>query len=172
MEYGRVKLRFSQWGLIPAWQRKATLPQGKDFIEAEEIFYSYSMMSILHRKRCLIPADAFFVQDLNPMTSQKYQVSLFGQQMFCFAGVYDLWKTAKGKTVHTISILTVASNRLLTKHGSRMPLILPREAEKQWLQDRTSMNKLTKLLKPYHPNLMQISPITPTIKQTPRIVAA
>ncbi len=72
--------------------------------------------------------------------------------MFSIAGIYDTWlDKSTGEVQTTFSLITTDANPLTdyihnTKH--RMPAILSKEKEKQWLDPALSPSDISALLKP------------------------
>jgi putative SOS response-associated peptidase YedK len=60
----------------------------------------------LKSRRCLIPADGFYEWMRTGKTKQPYCFEIGEGELFAFAGLWDRWKDASGKTVETCSILT------------------------------------------------------------------
>ena len=90
--------------------------------------------------RCLIIADGFYEwQWLDPKgkNKQQYLIGLPNNELFAFAGIYSHWLDKKtGNIINSYSIITTEANPFMQEiHNSkkRMPVILTRENEKDWL---------------------------------------
>jgi len=83
------------------------------------------------------------------------------------AGIYDDWvETTTGKTITTFSILTTAANDLMAEiHNSakRMPVVLEKNLEKQWLESTTAEPDLMKMLLPYPSEILKAHTIGPLV---------
>jgi len=53
-----------------------------------------------------------------------------------------------GQEVQTFAIITSEPNKLIEQVHNRMPVILPREKEKDWLEAEMTVDTLLSLLKP------------------------
>ena len=53
--------------------------------------------------------------------------------MFAFAGLYDEFKGADGETTSSYTIITTEANECSREFHHRMPVILPKEAESEWI---------------------------------------
>ena len=71
---------------------------------------------------------------------------------FAFGGIYNDWVNKDtGEIINTFSIITTEANPLLAKIHNvklRMPLILPKEVEKDWLNQNLVEKEIQELMKP------------------------
>src|SRR5262245_56327650 len=82
-------------------------------------------------------------------------VHLKTKEPFAIAGLWDVWRKPDGKRLESFTIITTEPNELLRSIHNRMPVILHREDEEQWLDtSRTSFGEAQLLLKPYPDELM------------------
>lgn len=132
-------IQFAQWGLIPEWAKDKSIQNSTLNAKMETIHEKLSFKNSVSQ-RCLIPADGFYEwQWLDPKgkRKQKYLVHLPDDELFSFAGLWNVWKDdISGETFHTYTILTTEANELMSVvHNSkkRMPVIINPRAEKAWL---------------------------------------
>ena len=74
-----------------------------------------------------------------------------GGGLFAFARLYDVWQDPKtGKEIYSYTIITTAANGIVGKIHQRMPVILLKEDEVEWLNpDNSEPERLLPLLKQY-----------------------
>ena len=78
-----------------------------------------------------------------------------------FGDIKDIWKNEKGADIKTYAIITTAPNTLMAKIYTRMPVILKREDEDQWLDHgMKDVKTLLTFLTPYPANEMVDYPIS------------
>ncbi|MCX8470641.1 MAG: SOS response-associated peptidase [Chitinophagaceae bacterium] len=155
-----------EWGLIPKWAHGADaikkLRAQTINARAETIFEKPSFKESILHQRCLILCDGFIEYQHNYKQKQAYYVQLKNEQLFAMAGVYSTWNDAATNQIkNTFSIVTVPANDLMSIiHNSkkRMPLILPPNIEKDWLQENNS-SALKDFFKPYPTDFMKAHPI-------------
>lgn len=127
------------WGLIPNWAKDESIKKFTLNARIETISQKPSFKDNLN-KRCLIVANGFYEwQWLNEKGSskQKYEIGMDDQMLFSFAGLWSSWldkDTDTHKKTYTI-VTTEARGIMKQIHNSkkRMPVILTKENEKQWL---------------------------------------
>ncbi len=160
-----------QWGLIPFWvkdEASAEDIQKKTFnARAETIAEKPSFRSSIRSKRCLVISRGFYEWQMRGNEKIPHYIYLKDEVPFAFAGIYDDWTDRdSGEIRSTFSIITTEANPLMEKiHNikKRMPVILPREAEKEWLDRDKDMNSVLGMLRPYDANRMQARTISKKI---------
>ena len=96
------------------------------------------------------------------------------------AGLWSEWSDkSTGEILDTFSVITTGANSLMEKiHNSkkRMPVILERESEAQWLDTNASKGDLKKMLEPYPEKLIHAHTICDLVnsrtaeKNTPELI--
>lgn len=136
-----------KWGLVPHWAEDPKIGYHMINARAETLSSKPAFRSLLSSKRCLVPASGFYEWDHKGKAKIPYYIKLKNDDMFSFAGLYDIWKDAEGKMLMSYTIITTDSNTVVGKIHDRMPVIIPIEDEDEWLESRDE--KIHKLLKPY-----------------------
>jgi putative SOS response-associated peptidase YedK len=144
-----------RWGLIPFWAKDKSIGNKLINARAETIAEKPSFRTSFKQRRCLIPADAFYEWRKDESTKKKipYRIFLKEQPLFSMAGIWDQWLSPEGETIHSFSIITTSPNELMAEIHARMPVILPKEMEKLWLESQDQY-QLLEMLKPYPAKLM------------------
>lgn len=144
------ELSIFRWGLIPFWAKDASIGNKLINARAESVAEKASFKNAFRRRRCLVPADAFYEWRVAENTKGKipYRIFLPEQGVFSMAGLWEQWKNQEGEMVNTFTIITTTPNELMAEIHNRMPVILHREDEKNWLQS-TDEKELADLLKPF-----------------------
>jgi putative SOS response-associated peptidase YedK len=151
------------WGLIPFWVK--TNQQAKELrlqtlnAMSETVFDKPSFRGSIGKKRCLVLADGIFEWQTNGKEKTPHYISLKNHEAFAMAGIYDTWIDKEtGEEIKTYSILTCDANPLMEKiHNTkkRMPVILPREVEKHWLDVNLKKEEIQSLMTQYPEDNMQ-----------------
>jgi putative SOS response-associated peptidase YedK len=69
--------------------------------------------------------------------------------LFAFAGLWAAWKDPNGDWLRSCTIVTTLPNQLVAEVHDRMPVILPRDAEDDWLDPDVPVEHALSLLEPY-----------------------
>lgn len=113
------------------------------------IFLKPAFRKPIQFQRCLVIADAYYEWDNQ---NQPYLVFLQNKKRpFAFAGLYDEWKNPDTKeTVFSFTIITTTANPLLQSLGvKRMPVILSRSEEMEWIRASNHLSNVLGLLNAY-----------------------
>lgn len=124
-----------RWGLVPAWARDAGAAARSTNARAETIAQKPTFRDAFRRRRCLVPADAYYEWADAGGYKQPFRFSLPGGQAFAFAGLYEAWRGPDGQDLATCAIVTVAANADVESLHHRMPAILPPEHYASWLAE-------------------------------------
>lgn len=151
------KLNFYKWGLVPFWAKDPKIGNKLINTRAETILEKPSFKAAFSRRRCLIPANGFY-EWRKDADKTPYRIFLKTEEIFAMAGIWETWKDAEGRPLHTFSIITTEPNRLMKDIHNRMPVILPPDKEKEWLH-ADNPELLTPLLLPYDAQQMEAYPI-------------
>lgn len=145
------QIQYMFWGLIPHFAHDENYKYTTINAKAETVDKLPSFKESLRYKRCLIPATGFYEPDksFNPTVWHYFQLK--SQELFAFAGIYDIWEDRKtGKKIYSYTIITTVPNDVVAPIHHRMPVILSKEDEEEWLNpDNIEPEHLLPLLKPY-----------------------
>lgn len=121
-----------QWGLVPHWAKDQKIGSRMINARSETAHEKPSFKKLMARKRCLIVADSFYEWENKEGNKQPHRIQVKDRNIFTFAGLWDRWEK-DGKTLFTCTMLTKDSNEFMKKIHHRMPIILPKEKEDEWI---------------------------------------
>ena len=167
------QVQLMEWGLIPAWagdRAKATqIRKGTYNARSESLHEKPSFREPLRNGRCLVIARGFFEWQLVSGVKVPWYIRLKSNAPFVFAGLYDCWKDPDtGDAKQTFSIITTEANPLMAKiHNTkqRMPVILPGEREREWINGNLSLRKANQLLLPFDQKELHAHKISPILSR-------
>lgn len=146
-------LSFFRWGLIPSWSLNESTGSNLINARSESVLTRSPFKQIVNSHRCLILADGFFEWKSSGKKKQPFRFTLNTDDAFAFAGLWDSWET-EDDIVNSFTIITSPANTLVSEVHDRMPVILKKEDEMNWLNNNLSDKDIQELLKPYDPNRM------------------
>jgi len=165
------KLQMLKWGLIPSWTR--SLDDAKEIrlktlnARSESVNKKPSFSSSFRSKRCIVPVKGFYEWQHSGKEKIPWYIYRSDNEIMSLAGIYDEWEETKtGQLISTFSILTTDANDLMANiHNSakRMPLVLDKNLEQQWIDISTSEPELMKMLAPYPSEILKAHTIGPLI---------
>lgn len=145
-----------RWGLIPSWAKDPSMGDRMINARAETVAEKPSFRRALQKRRCLILADGFYEWRKEGKKKTPIYIALKTHESFGFAGLWETWKSSAEEVIHSCTIITTTPNVLMEPIHNRMPVILPRDAEAQWLnRSIEDPAQLLPLLVPYPANAME-----------------
>ncbi|HLM80837.1 MAG TPA: SOS response-associated peptidase [Terriglobales bacterium] len=158
------ELSLVRWGLIPSWAKDPSVAATMINARSETARTKPAFRDALKSRTCLIPADGFYEWARTGKARQPYCFEVNEGKLFAFAGIWDRWKDASGKTIETCSILTTTANAVTAAVHDRMPVILDPDGYDLWLDPgMRDVRAASELLKPYDARLMRSYPISTRI---------
>lgn len=154
-------LSLAHWGLIPFWADDPKIGYRMINARAETLAVKPAFRQPVRKKRCLIIADSFYEWKKELPRKRPFRIMLKNGGLFAFAGIWDRWEKGK-EPIESCSIITTEANTLVARIHDRMPVILPRQAEREWLAS-TDLNKALGMLKSYDPAALKAYEISTDI---------
>ena len=172
-----------RWGLVPAYAESARGAARLINARSETVESSPAFRASFRRRRCIVPADAFYewLRQRDPLTGrvtsrQPFAIRPIGEEPFAFAGIWAIWRdpdTAERR--YTVSILTGAPNALVSPVHDRMPIILDPADWDAWLDPDAPAGALRSVLRPAPESGMRIYAVSPAVNnvrsQGPELLA-
>lgn len=118
-----------QWGLVPVWIKKEN--GAKPMINTR--IESLEGGNMLLHSPCLIPATSWF-EWLPDKTRQPFLIKPAELNLFSFAGICHSRTLPNGTEHNTFSIVTTKAAKLISHIHKRMPLIIGKDLETEWLK--------------------------------------
>ena len=113
-EDGSREMALMRWGLIPFFTKQLSDVKGVSTINAraESIRTSPTWREPFKKRRCLVPASAFYEwKRVDPKTKQPYAFTVSDASLFAFAGLWDAWKDEHGHWFQSFAIVTTDGQR-------------------------------------------------------------
>jgi putative SOS response-associated peptidase YedK len=145
------ELMTARWGLIPHWAKEPKVGAKMINARAETLAEKSAYRPLLAKGRCLILADGFYEWRLDPDGKKRpVRYTLDDGAPFGFAGLWTGWRDPEsGESLRSCTIITTAANPLVALVHDRMPVILPRGVEDEWLDRDVPVEVALALLQPY-----------------------
>jgi putative SOS response-associated peptidase YedK len=160
-ETGKREFVPMRWGLVPYWAKDAKIGYSTINARAEEVASKPLFREALKRRRCLIPADAFYEwQKRNAKGKQPFAFGMQSGEPYAFAGLWERWKPKDGEPLETFTILTTDPNEIAEAVHDRMPVILERHDYSRWLEPGEPERPPVDLLRPYPAEKMRSWPVS------------
>ncbi len=158
-ETGGRELVLARWGLVPFFTKDLRDIKGLSTINAraESITRAPTWREPMKKRRCLVPADAYYEWPKEGKSpKQPYVFQLANASLFAFAGLWDAWKDKDDRWLQSFAIVTTEANELMRRFHPRMPVILhPRDYDR-WLDREETEQLPVDLLRPFESEQMEV----------------
>jgi putative SOS response-associated peptidase YedK len=130
---GARHLDVLKWGLVPYFTKD--LKQARKPINArsETVATSGMFREAFGRRRCLVPAAAYYEWMDGPRGKVPFAVARQDGDPVVFGGIWEEWRSADNETLRTFSTITTQANEKLSIIQDRMPVIIERQDWPLWL---------------------------------------
>jgi putative SOS response-associated peptidase YedK len=123
-----------RWGLIPAWARDAKIAYSTINARVETASSKPAFRSAWKSRRCLVPASGYFEWPGEGKQKQPYYIHATDAPVLMFGGLWERWSPKDGEAIETYSIVTMDAAGDLARLHDRMPLILPPDLHRDWIE--------------------------------------
>jgi putative SOS response-associated peptidase YedK len=123
-ETGDRYLDLLKWGLVPYFTTDLKPARRPINARAETVATSSMFRGALAKRRCLVPAGAFYEWRTEPTGKQPYAIARTDGDPLVFAGLWEAWRYPDGEILRTFTIITTAANATIAELHERMPVIL------------------------------------------------
>ena len=144
---GGREVAMLRWGLVPSWAKDPKVGTKMINARCEGVEAKPSFRAAVKGRRCVVPATGFYEWQGEPGRKQPYAITVPGQPLFAFAGLWECWKPKDGQAIVTFTIVTTDANESVARIHDRMPAILPMDAVETWLTGPPE--EACRLLRPY-----------------------
>jgi putative SOS response-associated peptidase YedK len=142
-----------RWGLVPSWAKEESVGNKMINARVESVATKPAYRKALARRRCIIPADAFYEWQVRRQAGRQVKVPHAirrkdGEPM-AFAGLWEVWRPPgepDAEWLRSCVIITTEANELLAPIHGRMPVVLPRSAWDTWLDPAVEAVEAVKAL--------------------------
>lgn len=160
----RPELVTLTWGFVPAWSRDPARGPHPINARAETLIEKPFFRDAFHQTRCLVPADGFFEWRTEDGKKQPYYFRLRSGEPMFLAGLWSRWHS-QDQSRETFAIVVTSANPLVAPIHDRMPLILPPEEYRKWLDPATPPRNLTARFLPYPADEMVCWPVSRAVSR-------
>ncbi len=156
-----------RWGIIPRGTNpnRLTGAGGAKKLPAlinardDRLDEAWPYKSLYKSNRCLIPASGYYEWKKNTVdtTKRPHYIRLKNEEPFMFAGLWNAWTDHDDNKTASCAIVTTAPNQIVEPIHDRMPVILPTDARREWLQaGDMGIGMIRELCLPYDPTEMEM----------------
>ncbi|HET6820598.1 MAG TPA: SOS response-associated peptidase [Candidatus Limnocylindria bacterium] len=160
-----------RWGLVPFFAEGPKARSPLINARAETVESSPTFRASFARRRCIVPADAFYEwrRHRDPATgrvirSEPFAIRLRSGEPMAFAGIWAIWRDpASAQRLYSLAVVTGQPNELVATVHDRMPIILHPDDWDAWLDEDARPGELRPLLRPFPADGLRMYPVSPAV---------
>lgn len=164
-ETGARHLDLLTSGLVPHWTKELAKARKLINARAETVATSPMFCEAFHRRRCIVPADAFYewqARDGEP--KQPYAIiARRNGTLLTFAGLWEGWRGPADQILRSSAIIVTAANEDLSPIHDRMSVFLEQRDWAAWLGDGEA--DPATLLRPAEAGTVRIWPVSARVNK-------
>ena len=169
---GLVGRRFqlARWAFLPSFAKDPKTFPLLFNARAEGLEFKPSFRNALRRRRCLVPADAFYewhrtgsgkTARIQPYICRRTDGVTIG-----LAGLWETWMGPNGEEVDTACIVTTDANDTSAAIHPRLPVVIEQAQFSTWLNpDETATDAALTLLRPPVNDVLTFTPISDAVNK-------
>ena len=139
---GERHLDALKWGLVPYFTKDLKKARKPINARSETIAKSGMFRAAFAKRRCLVPAPAYYEWRDDPDGKTPFAVARVDGDPVAFGGIWERWKSPDGEILRTFATITTDANRQLSGIQDRMPVIIERKDWPLWLGEADGRSQL------------------------------
>jgi putative SOS response-associated peptidase YedK len=165
---GKCHLTAGLWSLLPPSAKRLDFANEVSTFnaKAETLPEKPSFRNAFLKRRCIVPAEAFYEWVGPKRKRQPLHISRRDGRFLSMAGLYNYWKPegSEGRPIPTFAVVTTEPNQWMARIHNRMPAILQDDQIETWLDPAISdTNQLNGLLKAPSEDFLECYPVDPKL---------
>lgn len=159
-ENGQRHLDLLNWGLLPYWTKDPKQARRPINARAETVATSGMFREAFARRRCLVPAGAFFEWRTiaGEKVKQPFAIGRQDRKPLALARIWEGWRGDDGEVIRSFAILTTEANPLMAAIHRRMPVTLEEPDWPAWLGETEGTP--ASLLRPVANDVLRLWPVS------------
>ena len=123
-------LGLMNWGFRPSYSNNLVINARSETVHKKNLF-----KESFHRRRCIIPASGFYEWKKVGVKKIKHFINIQENDIISLAGIYNKFNI-NGKQQQAFCILTKNAPQELINIHERIPVIIKKEYESEWLEEK------------------------------------
>lgn len=136
-------LKLAKWGFDLVNKKTLIINARAETVSTKPMF-----KNSFYTSRCIVPANLFYEwKDEGNDKKIMHEVYLKNKSLISLGGLFKTSYDKKGNEYISFAIITTEANSKMKEIHSRMPLIINEDSLDYWLNNKTPMNTIKKILK-------------------------
>ena len=132
-----ISTKMMKWGFERNWTGNNGNYKTIHNSRVENLLTKPTFRSLVKKQRCLIPSNGFYEWKKSEAGNTPFFIHTPQNSLFAFAGIWTSEIKDSGSTKNSFSLITKPANSKLSSIHHRMPVIIGKEIETDWLSEKT-----------------------------------
>ena len=132
-----ISTKMMKWGFERNWTGNNGNYKTIHNSRVETLLTKPTFRSLVKKQRCLIPSNGFYEWKKSAAGNNPFFIHTPQNSLFAFAGIWTSEIEDSGSTKNSFSLITKPANSKLSSIHHRMPVIIGKEIETDWLSEKT-----------------------------------
>lgn len=156
-----------RWGFIPSWAKDIKALPLLINARSETAAEKNSFRAAIRRRRMLVPASGFYEwRRSGEKKSQPFWIRPRAGGLVAFGGLMETWMSPDGSEIDTGAILTTGPNAEIAPIHDRMPVVIPPDDWRRWLdRDVDDAARIADLLRPAPDGFFEAIPVSDKVNK-------
>lgn len=141
-----IALTGMKWGYDFSYMKNLIINSRIETISEKNMF-----KGSINTKRCIIPAEGFYEWKKVDKEKFKKSITIDNESIISFGGIYTDITNKDNQLERCFVIITRAANDSMIEVHDRMPLIIGKDMEKEWLNPQIRFSEILKEALMYDP---------------------
>ena len=134
VEGGGGRVDTMRWGLLPSFAKDTRLAYSTINARRESVDTKPAFRNAGKKRRALVPASGYYEWPVLDGRKRPHYIHLADSPVMMFGGLWEARPDGAGGWLLTYAIVTRAADPVIASVHDRMPLLLPPELHRDWLQ--------------------------------------
>ncbi|HYF13266.1 MAG TPA: SOS response-associated peptidase [Candidatus Paceibacterota bacterium] len=149
----------TKWGYLPHWAKPDGKIRPQINARGETVDQKPFFKTSFKSRRCLVLSDGFYEWDRKGPKKIPYFITTKDKEPFAMAGIWDT-SQEDGREINTFAIITTGANKTVSQIHDRMPVILQRDEERDWLDQSLPLNAAKEMLTALPDGQIEMFPVS------------
>ena len=144
-------IHLMKWGFAPSYMKNLVINARSETIMEKKMF-----KESFERRRCILPVSGYYewekrYDEEGKEEKVKREITMPNKEILSLAGIYDRFQDKDGQLFWAVTLLTKEADLSIAHVHDRMPVILTKELESEWLDTKHDQyESLLKKIKASH----------------------
>ncbi|MCB0264349.1 MAG: SOS response-associated peptidase [Calditrichaeota bacterium] len=157
-------MRLAHWQMVPSFAKEFKSKYAMFNTRDDSFDQKPFWRKLLQHSRCIFPANNFFEWAKVGGQKMPYKFERSDGKLLNIGGIFSIWRDEQQRDIFSASMITVDANPVVGEVHGRMPLILPEQDVRSWLDiNRTDAAELRAAIRTFPGDRMTAAAVSQSV---------